>query len=170
MAGSLRILAISLYLLGKIALRCGIAWKRAGAGFAVRQAMWQDAYGSMARANSESNYFGVLLSNGRSLRMLAISLYLLGKIALRRGIAWKRAEPVLRSARQWTVNRLLEKRLFCTLRFSSEGFALALRSRGTALTKSSPGYAHAFGRSVLFIFSSLAAPTARRGRRDESVP
>src|SRR5712692_1944846 len=91
MAGSLRILAISLYLLGKIALRCGIAWKRAGAGFAVRQAMWQDAYGSMARANSESNYFGVLLSNGRSLRMLAISLYLLGKIALKCGIAWKRA-------------------------------------------------------------------------------
>jgi len=47
-----------------------------------------------------------------------------------------------------------EKRLFYALRFSSEGFALALCSRGTALTKSSPGYAHAFGRSVLFIFSS----------------
>jgi len=50
-----------------------------------------------------------------------------------------------------------EKRLFCALRFSSEGFALALRSRGTALTKSSPGYALAFGRVELFIFNSLAA-------------
>src|SRR5712692_8887310 len=30
----------------------------------------------------------VLLSNGRALRTAAISLYLLGKIALRRGIAW----------------------------------------------------------------------------------
>src|SRR5712692_6995409 len=42
-------------------------------------------------------------------------------------------------------------------RFSSEGFALALGSRGTALTKSSPGCALAFGRVELFIFNSLAA-------------
>src|SRR5260370_41163915 len=54
--------------------------------------------------------------------------------------------------------------LFCALRCSSEGFALALRSHGTALTKSSPGCALAFGRAELFIFNSLAAPTARRGR------
>jgi len=38
-----------------------------------------------------------------------------------------------------------EKRSFCALRFSSEGFALALRLHGTALTKSSPGYAQACG-------------------------
>jgi len=48
-----------------------------------------------------------------------------------------------------------EKRLFCALRFSSEGFALALRSRGTALTKSSPGCAHACGSKELLFFSDL---------------
>ncbi len=53
--------------------------------------------------------------------------------------------------------------LFRALRFSSEGFALALRSRGTALTKSSPGCAHAFGRVELFIFNGLMA-------RIKSVP
>jgi len=46
----------------------------------------------MARANSETRYSGVLLSNRRSLKIVAISLYLLGKIAFECGIAWKRAE------------------------------------------------------------------------------
>jgi len=52
---------------------------------------------------------------------------------------------------------------FWALLFSSEGFALALGSRGTALTKSSPGCALAFGRAELFIFNSFSGT-------DKSVP
>jgi len=47
------------------------------------------------------------------------------------------------------AEQVAEKRLFCAFRFLSEGFALALGSRGTALTKSSPGYAQACGSEVL---------------------
>jgi len=46
-----------------------------------------------------------------------------------------------------------EKNLSMALRFSSEGFALALRSRGTAPTKNSPGCAHACEDCLQNIFS-----------------
>jgi len=55
-----------------------------------------------------------------------------------------------------------EKRLFCALRFLSKGFALALGSRGTALTKSSPGYAQACGT----VENTFEAPIRRRPLRD----
>ncbi len=56
----------------------------------------------------------------------------------------------------------VEKHLFCALRFSSEGFALALGSRGTALTKSSPGYAQACGT----VENAFELPIRRRPLRD----
>ncbi|PYX94591.1 MAG: hypothetical protein DMG67_01180 [Acidobacteria bacterium] len=62
-----------------------------------------------------------------------------------------------------TDKELAEKDFLLALRFSSEGFALALGSRGTALTKSSPGCAQAFGRAELFIFQQLSGT-------DKSVP
>src|SRR5260370_1953346 len=68
----------------------------------------------------------------------------------------------------WNVFRAkassdLMQTFFWALRFSSEGFALALGSRGTALTKSSPGCALPFGRVELFIFNSFSGT-------DKSVP
>src|SRR5260370_42613267 len=67
-------------------------------------------------------------------------------------------------ARRWEhrASEVAEKRLFCALRFSSEGFALALRSRGTALTKSSPGCALACGT----VENAFEAPIRRRPLRD----
>jgi len=68
----------------------------------------------------------------------------------------------------WNVFRAkassdLMQTFFWALRFSSEGFALALGSRGTALTKNSPSCALAFGRAELFIFNSFSGT-------DKSVP
>src|SRR5712691_2103276 len=60
-------------------------------------------------------------------------------------------------ARRWEhpgFRWLRKKDFLLALRFSSKGFALALRSRGTALTKSSPGCALALrqaqGRAEFF--------------------
>src|SRR5712692_10927066 len=59
--------------------------------------------------------------------------------------------------------RRLQKKIFSmALRFSSEGFTLAPGSRGTALTKSSPGCALACGT----VENAFEPPIRRRPLRD----
>src|SRR6266849_2009914 len=72
--------------------------------------------------------------------------------------------PLIDFRRPLTARReaAAERVFSMALRFSSKGFALALRSRGTALTKSSPGYAHACGSKELLFFRRLNGTTESR--------